>query len=278
LEEQTTSPSTILTKKRGRGRPPKNEASFNTIAEPETAANEEEAQPQGPESNYAEDPAVNLAMEETEPTREDSEATPARKRGRPKSTAANKSPLVIAAPVTASVKKLGRSSNATVAESPEKKRGRPSRSEAQAVEEPITKRRRTDYDTTMEDAPKEPQGEEAQEEQLVSVQVRKVAFAANATASKQLVPIKVTGRGSTFTRAKTDLVSDNSQPSSQLSRRTRSSRETTSAGVPEESATTEQIEWPVAELPKPLVEIISNEPKLGKKPAVKKTYSRRLRR
>ncbi|KAM0262767.1 hypothetical protein ACHAQJ_001561 [Trichoderma viride] len=278
LEEQTISPSTIPTKKRGRGRPPKNEALANTIAEPETAADDEEAQPRESKSNYAEIAAENLATDGntgTEPTQEGIEATPARKRGRPpKSTAADESPLVIAAPVTALVKKRGRPPKAATAESPAKRRGRPSQLEAQETEEPITKRRRTDDDTTMEEAPKEPQGEEAQEdEQSASAQERTVALAANATASKQPTPFIITQRGSASASTTTDLESDIPQPSSQLGRRTRSSREITGAEVPEESAVTEQIEQPVAELLKPTVEIVSVKKKSGIK-----TYSRRLRR
>ncbi|KAL7912513.1 hypothetical protein GGI35DRAFT_467641 [Trichoderma velutinum] len=129
LEERADSPSPLPTKKRGRGRP--------ATVEPGLGMGAQQAEPQE-SSTPMDDVLKDLDVGETAstPAQEDMEATPVRKRGRPKVATADKS--------------LSKKKHVQEEE-----------------EEPAAKRRRTNNDMTMEDAVDEDETRgDAQEDEL----------------------------------------------------------------------------------------------------------------
>lgn len=277
LEDQHTSPSTVPAQKRGRGRPPKNEVMIDTVTDYETAANDQEAKPQGSEFKHMEDVAEDVAVDEnsgTEPVQEDIEATPARKRGRPKSSAANESSLMIPAPVAALAKKRGRPLKASTTEDSAEKLEELPQPEVQEIEERITKRRRTDSDIVMKNSPKEPQPE-VREERPASFKERRVSFAAGTKAPKQLLPIKFIRRNSDSTGLKPGFFSINTERAPRLGGQTDGPKETAGAEMPQKSTATQETKLFISGLPKPTVESVFDGKKFGKRP---KTYGRRLKK
>lgn len=272
----TYSPPTAPAQKRGRGRPSKNDISVNTATGLETATNDEEAEPQGSKSEHMADVVEDIAVDGNsgpEAVQEDIEATPARKRGRPKSSAANKPSLMIPAPVTASAKKRGRPPKAATTADSAEKLEEPSQPEAQGSEERMAKRRRTDSDIIMEDPPKEPQPE-VQEERPASVRERRVSFAAGTKAPKELVPIKFTRRNSDSAGSRPGFISINIQRKPQFGQAD-SSKGTAGLEMPEKRTVTQQTELFISGLPKPTIESVFDRKKLGKRP---KTYGKRLKK
>ncbi|RFU78315.1 hypothetical protein TARUN_3909 [Trichoderma arundinaceum] len=288
LEAQAISPSMLPAKKRGRGRPPKNEALIATARSPditaelESAVDAPESEQRNSTSKHTEDAAEELAANQAirrDPTQEDIVATPARKRGRPKSIGAEKTPPVIDTTGVASVKKRGRPPKVAVTENSAKKRGRPSQSRVQETEEPVAKRRRMSDDTTMEYAPDiyDFPGETLAG-RPPSVQGQKEPPAVTDTAHKQSTSTTASSRSSKPTEEITDPMSDNTQLPPLLARRARNSGEITGAKIPEESVEAKVAELRVAELPKSTVAIEPDEKRGVRKPAVVKTYGKRPRR
>lgn len=277
-EKQAASPSTTPAKKRGRGRPPKNEALVaanlpDTTVEPDSAVDIQEAEPEESEPKDTADVVKDATADETaapEPMLEDTGVvTPARKRGRPKGTAADKPQPVVDASATP-VKKRGRPPKATATEDTAKKRGRPSQSDAQEVEEPMVKRRRTSNDSPMEDAPDEPQAAPL-EDLSATVQGQEMASAANDTAHKQSAPTTDASRSSRSTIEKRDATPDKTRPFSRSGGRKSDSGEMPSAG-------TKQAKLSMVEQPMSMIELLSSGKGMGKRPAAQKTYGKRSRR
>jgi hypothetical protein len=238
----------------------------------------------------------------TEPVSEDMEATPVRKRGRPKSSGPDKLSPMISAPVTASAKKRGRPPKASIAEESAEALEEPTQLEAEETEERIAKRRRTDSDVVMEDSaedsaedcvedsvedlirdlledpmedPMEDHPTEAREEQPTSVRKRRVSFAADTKAPKSLVPIRSIRRNSDSTGLKSGFFSINTPRIPRLSGPSDRSKENAGAEVPQKNTASQQTELFISRLPRPTVDSVFDGKKLGKRP---KTYGRRLRK
>lgn len=292
LEEQQTPLFTAPAQKRGRGRPPKSGILANTATDPEIAVNIEEAEPQGSNSEHMKDPAEGIAVDEslgTEPVPDiwDIEVTPAKKRGRPKSSAMDKPLPMTFAPVTASAKRRGRPPKAPTTEESAETLEEPTQAEAEETER-IAKRRRTDSDVVMEgsiedliqdlledpveEAMEEPEPEA--EERPASMRKRRVSFAADTKAPKSLIPVKFMRRNSDSTGLKAGFFS-NAQRTPRLGGRTDNSKENAGAEVPFKSTATQQTELFLSRLPRPTVESVFDEKNFGKRP---KTYGRRLKK
>ncbi|KAH8130503.1 hypothetical protein LI328DRAFT_143578 [Trichoderma asperelloides] len=272
----TSSPPTAPVQKRGRGRPPKNDISVNTTTGLETATNDEEAEPQGLRSEHVIDVLEDIAVDENsgaEVVQEDIEVTPARKRGRPKSSAADKPSHMIPTPIKASAKKRGRPPKAATTADAAERLEEPSQPEAQEHEERIAKRRRTDSDIIMEDPPEDPRPE-TREERPAGVRERRVSFAAGTKAPKELVPIKFTRRNSDSAGSRPGFISINIQRKPKFGQAD-SSKETTGVEMPEKRTATQQTELFTSGLPKPTLEGVFDRKKLGKRP---KTYGKRLKK
>lgn len=272
----TSSPPTAPVLKRGRGRPPKNDTPVYTATGLETATNDKEAEPQGSKSENMVDVVEDMAVDGNsgaEEVQEDIEATPARKRGRPKSLAVDKPSLVIPIAITASAKKRGRPPKAATTVDSAERLEEPSQPKAQENEERKAKRRRTDSDIVMEDPPEEPRPE-TQEKQLKSVRERRVSFAAGTKAPKELVPIKFTRRNSDSAGSRPGFISINIQRKPQFGQ-VDNSKETAGVKMPEQSTATQQTEMFISGLPKPTIESVFDRTKFGKRP---KTYGKRLKR
>ncbi|KAK1245558.1 hypothetical protein MKX08_005187 [Trichoderma sp. CBMAI-0020] len=286
LEEQHTSLFTAPAQKGDRG--------GRTATDLDTAAVVEEAEPQGLNSEHTEDVAEGMSLDEkvaTMPVPDiwEIEVTPAKKRGRPKSSAMDKPLPMTFAPVTASAKKRGRPPKAPTTEESAETPEEPTQAEAEETEERIAKRRRTDSDVVMEgsiedliqdlleDAVEDPTEEaqpEAREERPASVRKRRVSFAADTKVPKSLLPIKFMRRNSDSTGLKAGVFS-NTQRIPRLGGRTDNSKENAGAKVPFKSTATQQTELFLSRLPKPTVESVFDGNKFGKRP---KTYGRRPRK
>ncbi|QYT01677.1 hypothetical protein H0G86_008706 [Trichoderma simmonsii] len=266
LEERDGSPSPLPKKRRGRGRPPKSESLLpahlpRATVEPGLGMGAQQAESQEL-STPVDDVSKDLDVGETAstPAQEDIEATPVRKRGRPKAVAVDKPLPVTDMLVTASEKKRGRRPRAIANIDSAEEQGRPHQSEVQEEEEePAAKRRRTSNDVTMEDAvgEEEPQGN-AQEDELHNVGDLGDAVAANGTRRKR----------SSVTWAQ-PLTSSLTSP--QTGRRPRLSGE-----MLEESTKTKQVEQPpeAPPMPKTLFDMISDGRRMGRQ----KTYGKRSKR
>ncbi|KAM0486343.1 hypothetical protein ACHAPX_001049 [Trichoderma viride] len=297
LEEQHTSLFAAPAQKRGRGRPPKSGV-LSTATDPEIA-NIEEAEPQGSIAKHMEDPAEGMALDENlgakpVPDIWDIEVTPAKKRGRPKSSAMDKPLPLTFAPVTTSAKKRGRPPKAPTTEEPAETLQEPTQAEAEETEERVAKRRRTDSDVVMEgsiedliaDLLSDPMEEaveealegpppEAREERPASVRRRRVSFAADTKAPKSLIPVRFMRRNSDSTGLKAGFFSANTRRIPRLGGPTDSSKENAGAEVPVKSTATQQTELFLSRLPRPTVESVSDGSKFGKRP---KTYGKRLKK
>ncbi|KAM0512334.1 hypothetical protein ACHAPE_009030 [Trichoderma viride] len=296
-EQQHTSLFAAPAQKRGRGRPPKSGV-LNTATDPEIA-NIEEVEPQGSNSEHMEDPAEGMALDENlgaKPVSDiwDIEVTPAKKRGRPKSSAIDKPLPLTFAPVATSAKKRGRPPKAPTTEEPAETLEEPTQAEAEEPEERVAKRRRTDSDVVMEgsiedliaDLLSDPTGEaaeealeepppEAREERPASVRRRRVSFAADTKAPKSLIPVRFMRRNSDSTGLKAGVFSANTRRIPRLGGPTDSSKENAGAEVPVKSMATQQTELFLSRLPRPTVESVSDGNKFGKRP---KTYGKRLKK
>ncbi|PNP38854.1 hypothetical protein TGAMA5MH_09078 [Trichoderma gamsii] len=298
LEEQHASPFIAPGQKRGRGRPPKSGV-LNTATDPEIAANIEEAELQGSSTEHMEDLVEGMALDKNlgakpVPDIWEIEVTPAKKRGRPKSSAMDKPLPLILAPVTASTKKRGRPPKASTTVESAETLAEPAPAEAEVTEERVAKRRRTDSDVVMEgsiddliadllsdpmeEAVKEPLEEpqpEAREERPASVRKRRVSFAADTKAPKSLIPVKFMRRNSDSTGLKAGFFSANTPRVPRLGGPTDSSKENAGAEAPLKSTATQQTELFLSRLPRPTVESVSDGKKFGKRP---RTYGKRLKK
>ncbi|KAK4066051.1 uncharacterized protein Triagg1_8360 [Trichoderma aggressivum f. europaeum] len=272
LEERDDSPSPSPRKRRGRGRPPKSESLLSAdlpraTVEPGLGMGAQQAEPQEP-STPMDDVSKDLDVSETTstPAREDMEATPVRKRGRPKAAAVDKPLSVKDMLVTASEKKHGRPPRAIANNDSAEEHGRPVQSQVQEEEEePAAKRRRTNNDVTMEDVvdQDETQGD-AQEDELPNVEDLGDAVAANGTRRKRSSVTWAQPLTSTLTEPKTVAM-----PSPRLGRRPRLSGEMLG-----ESTKTKEVEQPTAAPPKTLFDMISDNRKMVRQ----KTYGKRSKR
>ncbi|KAL7949741.1 hypothetical protein V8C42DRAFT_311825 [Trichoderma barbatum] len=272
LEGRAVSPSPLSTKKRGRGRPPKSETMLyadlpSTAVAPDLGTDAQEAEAQEP-SKPTDDVPKDLAAGETTyiQRRGGVEATPARKRGRPKTAVVDESLSVMDMLVTGSAKKRGRPLNTIDTIDSAEEHGRPLQSEIQEEEEePTVKRRRANNDTTMEDAVDE---EESQrkilEDEMPSVEALRKAPAADDTTHKR--PDMATAKAPSFisTEERTTVES-----SIRLDRRPRISGE-----MLDESSSTKPAERTLIAPPKSLFDMLSN----GKKLVRQKTYGKRSKR
>lgn len=268
LEERDGSPSPLPKKRRGRGRPPKSESLLpadlpSATVKPGLGTGAQQAEPQEP-STPLDDVSKDLDVGETAstPAQEDMEATPVRKRGRPKAAAVDKPLPVTDMLVITSEKKRGRPSRVIANIDSAEEQGQPVQPEVQEEEEeeePAAKRRRTSNDVTMEDAvdEEETQGN-AQEDELPNVGDLGDAVAANGTRRKR----------SSVTWAQ-PLTSSLTSP--QTGRRLRLSGEMLG-----ESTKTKQVEQPTAAppMPKTLYDIISDGRRMGRQ----KTYGKRSKK
>ncbi|KAL6699218.1 hypothetical protein J3F84DRAFT_365267 [Trichoderma pleuroticola] len=274
LEERDGSPSPLPKRRRGRGRPPKGESLLpadlpSATVEPGLGMGAQQAEPQG-SSTPMDDVSKDLDVGDTASTlaQEDMEATPVRKRGRPKAAAVDKPLSVKDMLVTTSEKKRGRPPRTIANIDSAEEHGRPVQSQIQEEEEePAAKRRRTSNDVTMEDAVDEDESQgDAQEDELPNVEDLEDAVAANGTTRKRSSVTWAQPLTSTLTEPKAVAI-----PSPQRGRRPRLSGE-----MPGESTKTKRVEQPSAAPPRPktLFDIISD----GRKMVRQKTYGKRSKR
>lgn len=302
LEEQHTPLFAAPAQKRGRGRPPRSGILVNSATDSEIAADIEEAEPQGSNSEHKEDMAEDMAVNEnleTEPVPDiwEIQVTPAKKRGRPKSFAMDNSLPMIFAPVTTSAKKRGRPPKAPTTEESAETLEKPFQPEAEETEDRTAKRRRTDSDVVMEgsidaliaDLLSDPTGEaeeaveealeeaqpEAREERPASARKRRVSFAADTKIPKSLIPVKFMRRNSDSTGLKAGFFSMNTPRTPQLGGPTDGSKENAGAEVPVKSTATQQTELFLSRLPRPTAKSVFDDKKFGKRP---KTYGKRLKK